>query len=532
ASFVFLPIVLWLCATGMRTGGRRVWLLPAVMVLWVNTHSLFVIGGLIIGCYMAAGVANRLRLVPAAWREPIEPSALRTMLLAGTLALCATLANPYGLRGALLPLKLMTRLSGEAPAFQLIGELRRSFSPEAVNFAVRAYKAFFFFSLAVVGIALLVVALARRPEAGESRSERRRKQRLGTAGRNEASDDHPSEAKRAGFDLAGIAIFAGLAYLSTLARRNMALFALVTAPFVGHCLAALGRRFSPSWKSGTREFLEAAAVVVLLPALVWAGWFVASNNFYRWDAQPLEFGSGVFEVGSPVKASAFVKEQKLSPPLYNDWTSGGYLTWDKPVAGGVYIDSRGEVYDDQFFSNYLDRLRHPAKWQDEADQRGFQTVIFCHWYAGLRPLLTWLLRDPRWMLVYFDENTTVFVRRRGNEWLIEKAIAEFQPIQEKQVRALLEPVSSWQWPVGRARALLAYGNLLEVMGRSREAVPLFERLLEIGQSRKEESWTAVRLGHHYAAIGQKERARAYADRAAQADPDNPDIPPLRKRIGR
>jgi tetratricopeptide (TPR) repeat protein len=532
ASFIFLQIVLWACTTGLRTGGRRLWLLPVVMVVWVNTHSLFVIGAFVVGCYMAASVANHLSVVPRAWRQSMEPRATRTMLLSGTLALLATLVNPYGLEGALLPVKLMTRLSGEAPAFQLIGELRRSFSPEAVSLAVRAYQAFFFFSLAVVGAAVLVATFGREPRSRERRPERRRKRQLNAGERGDVRDGQAAEAKRAGLDLAGLAIFAALAYLSTLARRNMALFALVTAPFVGQCLALLGRHLSAlARRSEARDGWAAAAVAGLLPALVLAGWFVASNNFYRLDAQPQQFGTGIFEAGSPVKAAAFVKEQKLPPPLYNDWTSGGYLTWAQPVPGGVYIDSRGEVYDDQFFSDYLARLRQPALWQDDADHMGFQTVIFFHLWASHRHLLTWLLRDPRWALVYFDENATVFVRREGNEALIARATRAFEPLREQNARALLEPGSSWQWPVDRARGLLAYGALLDVMGRSGEAVQFFSRLLEIGPSRKEESHLAVRLAHHHASRGETERARAYLERAVQADPDNPGIAPLRKRIG-
>ncbi len=532
ASYLFLQIVLLVCATGRRTGGRRLWLLPAVMVLWVNTHGLFVIGAFVIGCYMAASVANRLGLLPSAWRDSVEPPAVRTMLLSGACALVATLANPYGLQGALFPLNLMTQISGQAPVFQLIGELRRSFSPENVTFAVRAYQILFFFSVTVVGVATFVATFGGQPRHHGGRAGRRQKKKRKAGERGEVSNGLAAEEKRVGFDLAGLAVFVGLAYLSTLARRNMALFALGTAPFVGQCLATLGRRWSAAGRrSETRDLLAAAMVALLLPALVLAGWFVASNNFYRWDGQLHEFGTGILEVPTPVKASAFVKEQKLPLPLFNDFTTGGYLTWGRPMEGGVYIYSR-ETDDTQFFSDYMARLKQPAQWQDEADHRGFQTVLFFHWWPSHRPLLTWLLRDRRWALVYFDENTTVFVRRAGNEALIERAARAFEPLRENQARALLEPVSSWQWPVGQARALLTYGSLLDVMGRGGEAIQFFSRLLEIGPSRKEESWLAVRLAHYHAARGETERARAYLHRAAQADPSNPNIAPLRNRIGR
>ncbi len=533
ASFLFLQIVLWVCATGRRTGTRRLWLLPAVMVLWANSHSLFVIGAFVIGCHVADSVANWLRVLPPAWRESMEPPAARRILLSGVLALFAPLANPYGIHGALYPLSLMTEVSGQFPVFQLIGELRRSFSPEAVTFAVRAYQAFFFVSIAVVGIAVLVTVFGRQRRHYEGRAERRRQKRRKAAERGNVSDGQAAEERRLGFDLAGLAIFVGLAYLSTLARRNMALFALGATPFVGQCLASLGQRWSlAGWRSKTRDLLAAARLVVALLAVVSMGWLVASNNFYRWDGQLYEFGTGVLDVVPAAKASAFVKDQKLPPPLYNDWTSGGYLTWARPVEGGVYIYGRGEAHDIQFFSDYMARLKQPTLWQDEAEHLGFQTVIFCHWWANHRPLLMWLLRDPRWALVYFDETATVFVRRGGNEALIQRATQAFEPVREKNVRALFEPISSWQWQPGHARALLAYGNLLDVMGRGGEAVQFFSRLLEMGPSRKEEGSLSLRLAHYHAGRGETERARGYLRQAAQADPSNPGIAPLRNRIGR
>jgi len=531
ASYLLLQVVLLVCATGARAGGRRLWLLPAVMALWVNAHGLFVIGAFVIGCYMAAGVANRLSFLPPGWRDATEPSAARTMLLSGALALLVTLANPYGFEGALFPVKLMSHVSGESPAFLLIGELRRSFSPENVTLAVKAYKTLLFFGLAVVGVAVFAVTFGARPSDRGGRSGRRRKKKRGGS-EHGGTGNGPRGEERLRLDLAGLFVFVGLAYLSTLARRNMALFALGAAPFVSRCLSTLGRRWlvvGP--RSEARDRVAAALVAVLLPALVVAGWFVASNNFYRWDGRTLEFGPGIFEIEAPVKASAFVKEQQLPPPLYNDWGSGGYLTWDRPVGGGVYIDSRGEVYDDQFFSDYLARLRQPARWQDEADHLGIQTVIFFHLWTSHRHLLSWLIRDPRWALVYFDDNATVFLRRAGNEALVEKASRAFEPLRERNTQALLAPASSWQWPVGQARGLLAYGALLDMMGRQEEAVRFFSRLLDLGPSSRDESQLSVRLAQHHAARGEMERARAYLHRAAQADPSNPNIAVLRKRIG-
>ncbi len=531
-SFLFLQIVLLVCASARDTPARRLWILPAVMLVWVNTHGLFVIGAFVIAAYMAASVAKRLPFLPRAWRGAMEPTATRTMLLSGAVALLITLANPYGLGGVLFPLKLMTRISGESPVFQLVGEFRRSFSPENVTFAVRAYQAFFVFTVAVVGVATCVATFAGRRRVRDARPDQRRRKKRHGGTRDEANGSPAAEEARPSLDLGGLVIFVGLAYLSTLARRNMALFALGAAPFAAQCLALLHRRWSGAVLShAARERLAPATVAAMFLALLVSGWLVASNNFYRWDGQLHEFGAGVLEVTNPVKASAFAKEQKLPAPLYNDLSAGGYLAWDRPLESGVYIDGRLEVYDDRFFSDYIGRLRQPARWQDDVDHLGVQTVILWHWYAAQRHLLGWLLRDPRWALVYFDENTTIFVRRAGNESFIERAARAFEPLREQQARALLGPATSWQWAPGRARGLFAYASLLDAMGRSGEATPFFSRLLEIGSSRRDEAVVAVRLAQYHAARGETEAARAYLRRAAAADPSNANIAPLRNRIG-
>ena len=67
-SFLLLEIVLFLCATGSRTGARRLWLLPAVMLLWVNTHGIFVIGAFCDRLLMLASAATLLPSFPC----PVE----------------------------------------------------------------------------------------------------------------------------------------------------------------------------------------------------------------------------------------------------------------------------------------------------------------------------------------------------------------------------------------------------------------------------------------------------------------------------
>jgi hypothetical protein len=505
-SFVLLQVVLWLFATRARRDGRNLWLLVPLMALWANTHALFVIGELVIVCHLAAAVATRMSVVPAGWRRATSESADTTkrVLAAGAVAVLATVANPYTVEGMLFPFKLMSRVSGSNPVFRGIGEFTPPFSSYFPELMASAYQLFFIFAVAVVVLAAVLAALPRR-SAGRACQ--------GTVDRRDRSLDTAAEKMRptrdertralnvsvrsprvaafswrriegrlasdgALFDPASLLAFCALAYLSLLARRNMALFAFGTAPFVAQCVFMVQRRLPPILPRVRST--GALALAAVLPALLLAAaWFVASNGFYRWDQDIQECGTGILDVSFPIRAAAFAKQMRLPPRLYNDMNSGGYLSWAHPVEGGVYIDGRLEVYDAAFFSAYAAALLDPPLWQRDADRMGIGTVVLFHAWPNRHRLIRWLLQRPEWALVYFDEVAIVFVRRAGNAERIAAAQQAFPALRDATERRLLGPVSSWQWPAARAEGLSNYGQLLNLMGRPAESVKFYERLLSL-----------------------------------------------------
>ena len=97
------------------------WCLPLVQVLWVNTHGLFVLGPIVLGCYLVDRAARAWigsespgAMAPACSRERLW----RHLLPVSAAVVLACLVNPYGVRGAMFPLELFPKISDPANPYK------------------------------------------------------------------------------------------------------------------------------------------------------------------------------------------------------------------------------------------------------------------------------------------------------------------------------------------------------------------------------------------------------------------------------
>jgi hypothetical protein len=89
------------------------WILPPLQVLWVNMHGLFILGPIILGCYwLDRGTRS---WVESRWGtnrpDPERLPLWRHLAPASAAVMVATLVNPYGIRGAILPLELLPKVA-------------------------------------------------------------------------------------------------------------------------------------------------------------------------------------------------------------------------------------------------------------------------------------------------------------------------------------------------------------------------------------------------------------------------------------
>jgi hypothetical protein len=484
-SFVLLGILLRTLLVASDANRRRLAIVPLVALAWVNSHSLFVIGLFCVVCVALGATGAEVLGRFFRRRDSVELGA-SALLAAALAAVLVSFVNPYFARGVMFPLELLTRIDGSSSVYQSIGEFRPPWSGYFETLPITAYQC-----LAVASAALVLAAVACR---GADRQRRLPRFRPGA-----------------------LALSVALLYVSTLARRNIALFALGAMPTLAMAAVIVDGASPPRFRALARKLETPLAAGVVGLALAFTGW-VATNGYYRWNGSTHAFGLGTFEANFPIAASRFAAEAELEPHLYNDLSAGGYLTWSRPVAGGVFIDGRLEVYDTEFFSTYRRSLEDATIWNELARRFDVRTVILFHRWGNRHALIRRLASDPRWRLVHRDEVAVVFVRTGSAPDL--RALTE-RYRQETEERLAARRAWAWQYPVERTVALRAQAELALVLGDTDAALALYDDLLNLGVSRAEEVELRYRYAVFLARRGDLHRARVMIDRAASLSPEDP-----------
>lgn len=140
-------VIICFSADGSSSSTKRLWLLPVLMALWVNTHGSFVIGLATIG--LVAVVDGLL-----GWRTKTFSAATRALLAAAAASLAATLLNPAGIGIYGYVLRLMMH-----PSVAEVDEWRPVdvSDPQGLTFVTVA-----------VAVVLLMVLPSRRPPTREA----------------------------------------------------------------------------------------------------------------------------------------------------------------------------------------------------------------------------------------------------------------------------------------------------------------------------------------------------------------------------
>lgn len=350
--FTILLSSVYLAVLGryVRRGGREIWWLVPLSLLWINLHGGFFIGLLLIGLTIMgmfldawAGGENLRALWPR----------LRTLGVVLILCSLAGLINPYGAQIYISPVRVL-----QSPVFQdLIVDF---ISPD--------------FHLAKSRPLMLLILLTI---AAFALSPKRVK---------------PSE----------LLLFLATLYATLKSQRNTAIFALVAAPLFADYFqhwfdsTSFGKSFGKTSSFASRRWSIIFGVLMLLPLIP----FVAKLRSAVY-APPKQASLNV-----PVNAVEYLKQNQITGNTFtypNVW--GAYLIWEAP-SNPVYIDGR-DVYSEAFVKEFVDMTWGKADWRGPFDRHGVRVAV-----VEVGSLLARQLQEsPAWEQIYQDEMSVVFKRR-------------------------------------------------------------------------------------------------------------------------
>ncbi len=348
---------------------KDAWLLavPCVMVLWVNSHSLFILGLVILAAFVAADLRHWPTLDRKLWAAAI----------AGALA---CLVNPYHLRGFLLPLTQFGIIqSGDDFKSTLTGIAEFTTPFTFAGYSYQGLPTLFhpsqfwhlFMLLVIVGVAL----------------------------------------NRRSIKLVEWILLAGFLYIFWRTNKNFGYFVMIAIP-----LATPGIERAIQWLSHTGQTaLRCAclAACVLLAAAAWTNWM----HHMSWIAA--ERGGGFDPELLPVGASRFIVEHDIRGRIINSWDQGGYIAW--ATGQKVFIYSHAEVVGPEFYRRYV-RAKQPEgfapaleEWKPTIAVVPFRTLSFWLYH---------LSRAKDWRMVYRDRTTAIFLHESQSQTVPALPVAE------------------------------------------------------------------------------------------------------------
>jgi hypothetical protein len=349
-TYVLAALFLWLLVEWRekRIDIRKLYLLlPVLELLWVNLHIYFIFGLFIVGVF---------------WLDSIfyQRETARKMFLLLLLTTCATLVNPFGVKGALAPFTI----------FQNYG------ITVAENDPVWVIDRYFgFFSYDTLNLKIVSALLAA---------------------------SFLASFKRVREIPLPYLLFAGVfSVLAWCALRNMVLFGLFSVPVMATNISLAFDRAREGWE---RYFLPAVFLVL-------AAGFVLFSNGMLSDIFRLypEKGFGLAKGNS--SAAEFIKKNQLQGPIFNDYNSGGYLIYYLFPEERVFVDNRPEAYQSGFLKQVYSKMQiSEAKWNEVDAIVGFNTVVVRK-SMDISVFANTRLHDPRWRCVFDDPFFLIFIKR-------------------------------------------------------------------------------------------------------------------------
>jgi len=351
--FSLLLLVIWyrILDNYEYRGINQLFVLPPLMVLWVNLHGGYITGIILLGIYCSGNLLRCCQNDPAARAKAYDRFRSYFVYLCGCLV--ATLINPYGYRILLFPFKLVGNKF-------LMDHVHEFLSP---NF----HEPLIFKYLLLLTMAMLAVSSKRLTV----------------------------------IELILLLFFTNMALFSI---RHVTLYAIVVVPIIikradeliGHADGNLARVFRQR-AAGIAEIDGAARGFFWPMAGVAMVVVLAAQGIIRF-----KFDEGLH----PVAAVEFLKQEKIQGNLFSSDASGDYIIYAAWPEHLVFIDGRSDMYGEAIAKEYYKVTRCEPGWEQVLDKYRIDLIL----YEAASNLSHYLGKKDEWGLIYADKVAHIYVR--------------------------------------------------------------------------------------------------------------------------
>jgi hypothetical protein len=351
-SLLLTSVYLLILTSCMRgKAGRALWILPPLMLLWVNLH-----GGYVLGLVLITIALFGIALDGLLEKTPRAEVLRRIAPLAFVLLACLVVVplNPNGVRLFTYPFETLS-----SPVMQ--EHIEEWFSPNfhQTRFLPLAVLMFATFTMLALSI--------KRVRASE------------------------------------LLMLCATAYAVLRSGRHLPIFAFAAVPLLAEhaSLWIKSHGFAPGLFAPEKLVSKRQATLRFAVLIIALG--LSMVNVKKVVARQSQTEAREF----PVRAVEFIRAQNLPDPIFNWYDWGGYMIWKLYPERRVYIDGRADVYGDAFIEEFLRASKGQGDWRETLARHQIRTVIV----KPDSPLASLLLKEEGWSKVFEDDQAIVLIRR-------------------------------------------------------------------------------------------------------------------------
>jgi len=348
---LFLVVLLYqILILHQEDRGNYLFVIPPMMILWVNLHGGFILGFLFLGIFLSGYF---LEYISSKEEErAVSATKGKQISMAFAVSVIAACVNPFGVHALLFPFRTVSNI-------YLMDNIQEFMSP---NFHESVpYRYLLLFLIGMLGVS------------------------------------------RARLNFGELALALLFTSMSLYSSRYIPLAAIVYAPILSKYGDILIRQSEAKWsrllrkRSLVYEKIEVSAKGFLVP-LVLLGVFTALGA----GKIPIRFPKKI----APTAAVDFLRSNPLQGNMFNNDEIGDYVIYWLYPNYKVFMDGRSDMYGESILKEYSKVIDIEAGWKDVLDKYDINYIVYYTNSVLVRHLLT----DEGWRRIYVDNVASVFLR--------------------------------------------------------------------------------------------------------------------------